>query len=250
MILVHLRTDFVADLQLDETLMALSPNKQYNVAKADSLPVRIAGYQRRRMFARFLKSSGIAASDTVLDVGVTAERTYDSSNYFEKWYPYKDKVTAAGLDDARFLEKEYPGVVFVEADGRSLPFADDSFDFVHSSAVIEHVGAFEQQVRFLRECTRVARKGVFVTTPNRWFPVEFHTLVPLAHWLPAPVFRGIMRKSGRAFFAKEDNLNLMSSQTLLRAAEQAGAMEKFFVRVEHVRLGGWSSNLLLVAGAV
>jgi hypothetical protein len=25
---------------------------------------------------------------------------------------------------------------------------------------------------------------VFVTTPNRWFPVEVHTKLPLVHWLP------------------------------------------------------------------
>jgi hypothetical protein len=26
---------------------------------------------------------------------------------------------------------------------------------------------------------------VFVTTPNRWFPLEVHTLLPFVHWLPA-----------------------------------------------------------------
>jgi hypothetical protein len=25
---------------------------------------------------------------------------------------------------------------------------------------------------------------VFVTTPNRWFPLEVHTLLPFVHWLP------------------------------------------------------------------
>lgn len=226
--------------------MTRTPNDQYNVASAQSLPVKIAGYQRRRMFERFMQAAKVSESDTVLDIGVTAERTYASSNYFEKWFPHKANVTAAGLDDARFLEEEYPGMRFVEADGRDLPFADDSFDFVHSSAVIEHVGSFEQQVRFLSECTRVARKGVFVTTPNRWFPVEFHTVVPLIHWLPPEMFRQIMHHTGRDFFASEDNLNLMSSNSLRRAAEAAGACDKFRTRIDNVRLGGWPSNLLLV----
>ena len=26
---------------------------------------------------------------------------------------------------------------------------------------------------------------MFVTTPNRWFPLEVHTLLPFVHWLPA-----------------------------------------------------------------
>jgi hypothetical protein len=30
---------------------------------------------------------------------------------------------------------------------------------------------------------RVARRA-FVTTPNRWFPLEVHTRLPLVHWLP------------------------------------------------------------------
>lgn len=229
--------------------MTRLPNQQYNVAAAESLPVKIAGYQRRRMFERFMKIADVSDSDTVLDIGVTAERTYASSNYFEKWFPHKANVTAAGLDDARFLEAEYPGMRFVEADGRDLPFDDDSFDFVHSSAVIEHVGSFDQQVQFVSECSRVARKGVFITTPNRWFPVEFHTVVPLAHWLPPTMFRQIMRRTGREFFATEDNLNLMSTRSLMRAAEAAGATSKFRTRVDNVRLGGWPSNLLLVGTA-
>lgn len=229
--------------------MTRLPNQQYNVAAAESLPVKIAGYQRRRMFERFMKIAKVSDSDTVLDIGVTAERTYASSNYFEKWFPHKANVTAAGLDDARFLEAEYPGMRFVEADGRDLPFDDDSFDFVHSSAVIEHVGSFEQQVQFVSECSRVARKGVFITTPNRWFPVEFHTVVPLAHWLPPTMFRQIMRRTGREFFASEDNLNLMSTRSLMRAAKAAGATSKFRTRVDNVRLGGWPSNLLLVGTA-
>ena len=25
---------------------------------------------------------------------------------------------------------------------------------------------------------------MFLTTPNRWFPIELHTRLPLVHWLP------------------------------------------------------------------
>jgi hypothetical protein len=122
--------------------IALSlPNAQYNVAKPDSLPVRIAAYQRRRMFDAFLDATGVAQADTILDVGVTSDRTYGHSNYLEAWYPYKNRITAAGIDDAGFLERLYPGLRFIQADGCDLPFADGAFDYVHSSAVLEHVGA-------------------------------------------------------------------------------------------------------------
>ena len=63
-------------------------------------------------------------------------------------------------------------------------FAENQFDIAHASAVIEHVGSRKCQVEFLRELWRVARQGIFVTTPNRWFPVEFHTTLPLVYSLP------------------------------------------------------------------
>ena len=49
--------------------------------------------------------------------------------------------------------------------------------------MIEHVGGRERQEAFVREALRVGRR-VFVTTPNRWFPIEVHTRLPLVHWLP------------------------------------------------------------------
>jgi hypothetical protein len=36
----------------------------------------------------------------------------------------------------------------------------------------------------LLESRRVAKRGAFHTTPDRWFPIETHTRVPLLHWLP------------------------------------------------------------------
>ena len=73
----------------------------------------------------------------------------------------------------------------VIADGRELPFADGEFDAAFSNAVVEHVGPEPEQRRFVVELCRVAKR-VFVSTPNRLFPLEVHTLVPFAHWLPRP----------------------------------------------------------------
>lgn len=220
------------------------PNRQYNVAKPDSLPVKLAAYQRRRMFSRFLEEVSIAEEDTILDVGATSDRTYEASNYLEAWYPHKHRVTALGIDDASFLEEQYPGMRFVRASGLDMPFEDRAFDVVHSSAVLEHVGSFENQVRFARECARVARRAIFLTTPNRWFPVEFHTVLPLLHWLPKQTFRAILRSSGMPFFATEENLNLLDAGDLRRIA---GMLPEFDVGVSSVSLGGWPSNLLLTA---
>jgi hypothetical protein len=185
----------------------------------------------------------VTDDDSVLDVGVTSDRSYASSNYLEAWFPRKDRITATGIDDASFLERLHAGVRFVRANGLALPFADQSFDIVHSSAVLEHVGGAPNRRRYVRECARVARKAVFLTTPNRWFPVEFHTVLPLVHWLPRPMFRALMRRTGRAFFAEESNLDLLSRRDL---SDTTAGIEAFKFHISSVALLGWPSNLLLV----
>ncbi len=230
--------------------MPESVNSQYNVAKPDSLAVKVIGYQRRRMYHKFLDAAKLPdAEKTIVDVGVTSDQSYASSNYVEAWYPHKSKITASGIDDAVFLETLYPGMRFIKADGLDMPFERQSFDVVHSSAVLEHVGSFENQVTFIRECMRIARKNIFLTTPNRWFPIEVHTSLPLVHWLPKPAFRGLMRRTGRGFFAEESNLNLMNASELVRAAKIADVENRFRITIDHVSLGFWPSNLLLSAVA-
>jgi hypothetical protein len=204
----------------------------------------IGAYQRRKMLAALLGSIELEHRDSILDVGVTSDQLYYESNYLEALYPNRSRITAIGVDDASFLEKLYPGVRFIRGDGRHLPFTDYSFDIVHSSAVLEHVGSKNQQIEFLGELWRVTRKGVFVTTPNRWFPVEFHTVLPLLHWFPRRVHRRILAAFGREFFAKEENLRLLSRKDLAAAAHHAG-MQTFCIR--SVRLFGWATNLVLVA---
>lgn len=221
-----------------------APNAQYSLAAPDSLASRIAGRARRRMYERFLRLSGIGADHSVLDVGATSDKLYAHSNYLEEWLPHKHRITAVGVDDASFLVARHPGLTFVRADGRALPFADGSFDFVHSSAVLEHVGSLANQRRFISELFRVCRRGVFLTTPNRWFPVEFHTVLPLIHWLPKPMFRAVLRAIGAAFFASEDHLNLLTR------AELRGLCRDLAITAPTltcVRLGGIASNLILFA---
>jgi Methyltransferase domain len=218
------------------------PNDQYTLAQPDSLSVRIAVYQRRRMYNRFITESNVCEKDRLLDVGVTSDHSYASSNYLESWYPNKQALTVIGPNDAAFLTQLYPGLKYVKANGLSMPFKDLAFDVVHSSAVIEHVGSFDNQIKFVQESCRVSRRSVFLTTPNRWFPMEFHCVLPLVHWLPKPMFRELMRRSGRSFLADECNLNLMDAKSLKCIARQ---VEGFKLRVSSIALGGWPANLIL-----
>ena len=123
---------------------------------------------------------------TVVDVGVTDAPFGGGStdNFFEALYPWPERITAVGHTGLDRFAAAFPAVRAVRSDGRDLPFADGAFELGFSNAVVEHVaGGREGQRRFVEELCRVAGK-VFVTTPNRWFPVDPHTLLPFVHWLP------------------------------------------------------------------
>ena len=98
----------------------------------------------------------------------------------------------------------YPHIPYVQGDACALPFADGEFEVVFSNAVLEHVGGRERQRQFVSEALRVGRR-VFVTTPNRLFPVEVHTRLPFAHWLPERAAHRVYEALGRGF-AKDVHL--------------------------------------------
>ena len=167
---------------------------------ADEISLR----SRRRKLRLFLDELQPTAETTVLDVGAD-ERAFGvgggcaTMNFIEELYPWPERITALGLHDGEGFRARYPGVRYVQGDACALPFADGEFDVVFSNAVIEHVGGRERQRSFVYEALRVARRA-FVTTPNRRFPIELHTRLPLVHWLPDrlshPVYRALGKELG------------------------------------------------------
>jgi hypothetical protein len=77
--------------------------------------------------------------------------------------------------------------------------------------VVEHVGGKEQQRQFVAELCRVAPR-VFLSTPNRWFPIETHTLVPFVHWLPRQAADRTFAALGRDSW---DQVQLLTKRELL-----------------------------------
>jgi|SRR5579884_1013613 len=142
---------------------------------------------RERKLRLFLELLRPGPETTVVDVGVTDAPFGDGSsdNFFEAMYPWPERVTGVGQTELDRFAAAFPRVRAVRADGRNLPFGDAEFDVGFSNAVVEHVaGGRDGQRRFVHELCRVSRR-VFVTTPNRLFPLEVHTLLPFVHWLPA-----------------------------------------------------------------
>jgi len=175
---------------------------------ADAVSLR----SRRRKLQLFLEELRPTRATTVLDVGADevgfggagGESGCSTHNFFEEHYPWPAQITALGLHDGARFRERYPSSAYVQGDGCALPFPDGEFDIVFSNAVIEHVGGRDRQQAFVDEAVRVGRR-VFLTTPNRWFPLELHTRLPLVHWLPDSLAHRAYDLAGKGF-AKDNHL--------------------------------------------
>jgi SAM-dependent methyltransferase len=164
---------------------------------ADEISLR----SRRRKLELFLEELRPTSETTVLDVGVDELPFGEGDgcttlNFFEEHYPWPERITALGLYEGTGFRARYPQIRYVQGDACALPFADGEFDVVFSNAVVEHVGEREQQRRLVSEALRVGRR-VFITTPNRWFPIEVHTKLPLVHWFPDRVSHPVYDAVGK-----------------------------------------------------
>ncbi len=130
----------------------------------------LAAGARARRHERFFAMTRLAPGARVLDVGCGTLGLR----------ALEPELDITGID---LVERpDYPGP-FVRADAAvRLPFAESEFDLVYCSSVIEHVH-WTRRAAFAREVRRVGR-GWFVQTPARSFPIEPHSLLPAAHWLP------------------------------------------------------------------
>jgi SAM-dependent methyltransferase len=139
----------------------------------------LAARARRRRHERFFALCELPPGARVLDVGCGALGLR----------ALEPELDITGVDLAE--RPDYPGP-FVRADAAErLPFADRQFDLVYCSSVIEHVPP-ARRAAFAAEVRRVSR-GWFVQTPALSFPIEPHSLLPGAHWLPANLRRHYWR---------------------------------------------------------
>ena len=133
---------------------------------------------RDRIFRDFVSRMHPSPRDEILDVGVS-DVINDSANVLERSYQHQEKITACGLGAGIEFKAAYPLCRYIQIEPNTrLPFGDNSFDIATSNAVLEHVGSYENQMLFVKELCRVANR-VFVTVPNRFFPIEHHTALPL-----------------------------------------------------------------------
>ncbi|RAM50277.1 MAG: SAM-dependent methyltransferase [Hapalosiphonaceae cyanobacterium JJU2] len=185
-----------------------------------SLAYKISGWNRRRKWQLFLNAIQPTAETTILDCGFTDKEFSQTDNFLEKNYPYPDQITALSIDESQEFNARYPQIKTIVYDGKIFPFSDQSFDVCWSNAVLEHVGNQERQILFLKEIKRVAKVG-FITTPNRYFPIEVHTRTLFLHFLPKKIFDRYLHFTGKDW-ASEEYMYLLSIRDLHSLLHAAG----------------------------
>ena len=206
-----------------------------------SIAGKISHYNRQRKWRTFTEIIRPGPDLRVLDVGFCNQETVETDNFIEKHYPYPRMLTALGTETPTIFRDRYPEVNCIQYDGTTFPFRNASFDVCWSNAVIEHVGDSAAQLRFLREISRVAQQA-FITTPNKFFPIEVHTRTPLLHLLPKPVFDSYLRKIGKAW-ATGEYMNLLSLGDLRRLLHEAGIND---FRILKNKLLGFTLDFVVV----
>jgi hypothetical protein len=93
---------------------------------------------------------------------------------------------------------------YMGADARALDTIEDKqFDISHSNSLIEHVGSWKDKKSTADETRRVAHL-YYVQTPNYWFPIEPHFLMPGFHYLPKQARISLIRKKKRGWIDKAE----------------------------------------------
>lgn len=165
----HTEMQIIHDLQANSTSIATKKLKW---------SASIAINFRRKRFA-FFKSliACLPRPLHILDVGGT-------QGFWEIMGFIRDdvKLTILNIEP---IEATFPNVTSIVGDARDMrEFKDKEFEVVFSNSVIEHVGSFDQQRAMAEEVQRVGKR-YFVQTPNRYFPIEPHVLLPFFQFFPS-----------------------------------------------------------------
>ena len=197
---------------------------------------------RSKIHNIFLESFVFTKKTRIIDIGST-QLLDEYENILLKKYKYKNNITCFSNQNLINLKKKYKKIKILQGDGRKTNLKKNSYDIAYSSATIEHVGSFLNQVKFIKEMLRVAKKGIFVTTPNRYFPFDLHTFLPLVHILPKRIHRRILKFFGYKFLSQEKNLNLLGKSDLTKICEKLKVSR---YEIKKIKVLLFTSNLLLI----
>ena len=178
-----------------------------------------------------------------LDIGSTENDDLESSNFLIK--NLNNIQSYKSISDQEIKDKFFSSSLrkSITEDLSSEEIDNFKSDLVISNATIEHVGSVANQAKMITNIIKLSKKFFILTTPNRYHPIDFHTKLPLMHWLPKNLHRKILNKINLNFFSKEENLNLMSENDLRKILKTQNIKDyKFF----YIHLLGFKSNFIVI----
>tara|TARA_A100001015_G_scaffold320117_1_gene445375 strand:+ start:490 stop:1170 length:681 start_codon:yes stop_codon:yes gene_type:complete len=175
---------------------------------------KIINQKRIEMIKLIKKKIKISSINDLLDIGTTEDVSAKSSNIFCKMLniiPTHKSISNQKITNTRFKVRKKKSITssFSQKEINLL-----KSDLVISSATIEHVGSFKNQVKKVKNMINLSKRYFIITTPNNHYPIEFHTKLPLIHWFPKKIYRKILLFLNMDYFANEKNLNLLSKKEL------------------------------------
>lgn len=147
----------------------------------------------------------------ILDVGTTEDKNFKSSNFIIKKIKNK-KIILKSISNQniklKIFDHKLKHSITKNLDKKKIMRM--SSDLIVSNATIEHVGSRKKQIQMIKNIIKLTKKVFIIITPNRYYPIDFHSKIPLIHWLPKKIHRWILRKIGMKDLSKEKNLNILS----------------------------------------
>jgi ubiquinone/menaquinone biosynthesis C-methylase UbiE len=104
-------------------------------------------------------------------------------------------------------------------DGKSFPFPDNTFDYIYSTSVLEHM-SYPQKVLLEISRTLVPGGRFYLSFPNKYAPKESHTGLWFVSWLPRFLTQRILKYS-KSSPLEDWNLHFISYFTLKKMAKKA-----------------------------
>tara|TARA_B100000780_G_scaffold279134_1_gene255825 strand:+ start:319 stop:1002 length:684 start_codon:yes stop_codon:yes gene_type:complete len=205
---------------------------------------KIINQKRIEMINLIYKKIKVLNIRHLLDIGTTEDSSAKSSNIFCKMLnkiPIHKSISNQKITNKRFMKCLKKSIT---SNFSQKNIQDFKCDLVISSATIEHVGNFQNQVSKIKNMISLSNQYVVISTPNRFYPIELHTKLPLIHWLPKKIFRRILLFFNMKYFADEKNLNLLSKSELIEILNTFS--KKIDYKIYNISFLGFVSNFLVI----
>ena len=179
----------------------------------------------------------------VLDVGTTENSNHQSSNIIIK--NIKTFKNYKSISNQKIISNFFSDKLTksITDNFDSTELEKFKSDLVISNATIEHVGNLDDQIKMCKNISLLSKKYFIIITPNRYHPFEFHTKLPLIHWLPKKIHRLILNLLGFKMLSKEENLNLLSKKDLINIMEKIDISD---YEIKYINFLFFKSNLVLI----